>query len=237
MAKQFFILKPKWKTVEKIIQFDNGRGCRLSGILNEPKGTSSRLVLLCHGLNSHKESTTNIALNKILSKHRLATFRFDFFGHGESEGALADRSVKEFVIDIEKAVKLLKTRGYKKFGICGASFGGVATVIAATKIRGIHAIALKAPGMGQSSRYLPNYKKDFATKSWIKAGTKIKIPTIIIHGTADDNVELRLGEELAEAIPSSKLEKIKGADHRFTKKKDFHKCVRVMADFLIAHLK
>jgi pimeloyl-ACP methyl ester carboxylesterase len=52
--------------------------------------------------------------------------------------------------------------------------------------------ALKAAGMGPTSRKMPNYKKEFDARSWIRAGEKVGIPTLIIHGTADEDVEVGL---------------------------------------------
>jgi dipeptidyl aminopeptidase/acylaminoacyl peptidase len=96
-------------------------------------------------------------------------------------------------------------------------------------------MALNAPGMGQTSRKMPNYKKDFDTKSWIRAGAKVMIPTLIIHGTADEDVEVELGQELAKSIKISQIELFKGADHRFTKKEDFDKMVKDISDFIIKY--
>jgi pimeloyl-ACP methyl ester carboxylesterase len=41
----------------------------------------------------------------------------------------------------------------------------------------------------------------------------IKVPTIIIHGDEDINVDLEQAEYLDKFIPNSKLHIIKGADH------------------------
>jgi len=216
------------------IWFENNRGNKISAILSTPvKGKNISIILLCHGLNSEKDSTTNIALEKVFLKNNIATFRFDFFAHGESEGKIEDRNLNEFVENILKAIDYVKSQGYKNIGICGTSFGGVASVIAASKSSDLKVMALKAAGMGQTSRKMSNYKKDFDTKSWIKAGTKVKIPTLIIHGTADEDVEVELGIELAKSIKTSKIQLFKEADHKFTKKKDFAKMIKTISEFII----
>lgn len=223
--------------METAIFFKNSHGNRLSAILSDP--TSNKdvpIVIMCHGLNSRKESLTNLALEKIFSKNSIASFRFDFFAHGESEGKAEDRSVEEFVDDILRAIGYLKGQGYGKIGLYGASFGGMASAIAASRSPDVKVMALKAPGMGQTSRKMPNYKKDFDTKSWIKAGAKVTIPTLIVHGTADEDVEAELGRELAKSIKTSRIELFEGADHRFTKKEDSERMVKDISEFIIDHL-
>ena len=214
----------------------NESGHKISAILSKPIQESKSIVVMCHGLNSGKDSLTNTELEKIFLKHDVAVFRFDFFAHGESEGNKEDRSVNEFVDNVQKAIQYVKTLGYNNIGIYGASFGGVASIMAASKTNDIKVMALKAAGMGQTSRKMQQYKVDFDNKSWIKAGDKVKIPTLIIHGTADEDVELDLGKDLAKSIKGSKLEIYSGADHRFTKKDDFERMIKDISEFIIEHL-
>lgn len=224
--------------MEEKLYFLDSKGNKVSAIFSRPKNCKDiPVIILCHGLNSGKDSNTNIELEKIFLKNNIASFRFDFFAHGESEGKIEDRSVTRFVDDVLKAIDYLKSKGYKNMGICGASFGGIASVIAASKTSDIKVMALKAAGMGQTSRKMLNYKKDFDSKSWIKAGTKIKIPALIIHGTADEDVEVELGKELAKSIKNSKIILFKDANHRFTKKEDFEKMIKDISEFIIDILK
>ena len=223
-------------TMETKISFKNSHEKKLSAILSTPAPDKILpVIILCHGLDTGKDATTNVKLADIFLKNNIASFRLDFFAHGESEGKIEDRNVEEFVDDILCAIKFLKAKGYKKFGIYGGSFGGVASVIAASRNPDIKIMALKAAGMGQS-RKMPNYKKDFDSKSWIKAGLKVKIPTLIVHGSVDEEIEVSLAKELAKSIKSSKLEIFKDADHRFSKKEDFDRCVDILSEFIISNI-
>jgi len=214
----------------------NESGHKISAILSKPIKESKTIVIMCHGLNSGKDSLTNIELEKVFLKHDIAVFRFDFFAHGESEGNKEDRSINEFVDNVQKAINYVKNLGYSKIGIYGASFGGVAATIAASRNSDLIVMALKAAGMGQTSRKMIQYKKDFDNKSWIKSGEKVTIPTLIIHGTSDEDVEVELGKNLANAIKGSKLELYSGADHRFSRKDDFEKMIKDISEFIIKHL-
>lgn len=219
--------------MEEKVFFKDSEGNKLSAILSNPNKDQSQIVILCHGLNSTKDGSTNKGLKDTFEKHKISTFRFDFFGHGESEGKIEDRSVSKFVDGILKAIKHIKDLGFKKIGICGTSFGGLSAVIAASKSSDLKVMALKAPGMGQKERNLPNYKDDFEIKGWIKAGKEVNIPTLIVHGSEDKDIELKFGEELSKSIRSSKLIVFDGADHRFSKKEDYDKSVKKISEFII----
>jgi len=223
--------------MEEKIYFNNDRGDRLSGILSKPDvDTIVPIVILCHGLNSEKNSRTHMALEKVFLENNIATFRFDFFAHGESEGKIDDRSLEEFVENIQKDVEYVKSRGYKDIGLCGTSFGGVASVMVASRNHDIKVMALKAAGMGQTSRKMPNYMKHFETKSWIEAGKKVKIPALIIHGTQDKDVEIDLAEQLHKAIRTSKMIILDGADHRFSRTEDFDRSIKEISEFIIKNI-
>ncbi|MGV8086718.1 MAG: alpha/beta hydrolase family protein [Candidatus Woesearchaeota archaeon] len=222
--------------MENTISFIDGHGHKIFATLSNPTDRIVPIMLLFHGLDHGRDSKANIALEKILLENNLATLDVDFYACGKNDGSSEDRNIEEFVENILSAIKFIKEKGYTKIGIYGCSFGGVASVIASSRNLDLSVMALKAPGMGQSSRKLPNYIKDFETKSWIKAGIKVKIPTLIVHGSMDKDVELSQSKELIESIKFSKIEILEGSDHRFTKKEDFDKCIKLLSDFIISNM-
>ncbi|MAH42743.1 alpha/beta hydrolase, partial [archaeon] len=70
--------------MKKKLTFQNSKGDKLVGILSD--SGSKTIVIMCHGFTSSKESGTYINLEKMLNEKGIATFRFDFYGHGESDG-------------------------------------------------------------------------------------------------------------------------------------------------------
>jgi len=72
-----------------------------------------------------------LRLEEILNRRKFSTFRFDFFGHGESAGEFADMTISETVDDVRSAVLFLKSSGYDRMGLVGSSFGGFASILAA----------------------------------------------------------------------------------------------------------
>jgi len=223
--------------MEEKIYFKNDNGDNLSAILSTPDIEAiTPIIILCHGLNHHKNARTHLALSTILPEHNIATFRFDFFAHGESVGKTEDRTLEEFIDNILQAIIYLKNKGYHEIGICGTSLGGVASVIVASKTADIKLIALKAAGMGQTSRKMSNYIKHFESKTWIEAGKKIHVPTIIIHGKQDVDVEIELAEQLHKAIKNSKLIILDEANHTFTRQEDFDRSVKEISEFIIKNI-
>jgi dipeptidyl aminopeptidase/acylaminoacyl peptidase len=223
--------------MQEKLYLKNNTNHKISAILSKPAKTNSKsVIIMCHGLNSSKDSLTNVELEKVFLRNNIAVFRFDFFAHGESEGNSENRSVNEFVSNVLKSIEYVKQIGYIHIGVYGASFGGVASVIAASKSHDIEVMALKAAGIGQTSRKMYQYKVDFDAKIWIKAGEKINIPTLIIHGTSDEDVEMELGKELSQSIKNSKFHLYSEANHRFSKKEDFDRMIKDISEFIIKNI-
>ena len=126
--------------------FKNSSGIELCGILSCPKtGKSGSVIILCHGFTTSKDGRTNIQLEKILNDGGLATFRFDFFGHGESGGTFENITISEAVDDVLQAFDFVKSTGFKRVGLIGSSFGGIASILAASQTDNLSVLALKSP--------------------------------------------------------------------------------------------
>ena len=244
--------------------FENTRGNRLCGILaNSTSNKEKPIIILCHGFSTSKDSYTNVRLEKILNEKRISTFRFDFFAHGESEGEFEDITVSEAVDDILNAIRFLKELGYSKIGLVGSSFGGMASVIAASKTDDLFILALKSPVAGHLGKLVAREAKQeietWKEKGFIyytssegrkikldysffedaekvkghEAAQKIKILTLIVHGENDESVPVEQSKKLAGLIENSKLEIVKGADHRYSRPKDFEKMLDLISEFII----
>jgi alpha/beta superfamily hydrolase len=73
------------------ISFKNSRGDTLSGVLHHPAGTKTNgAVILCHGMESDKNSDKLVFLSQALAERGLLTLRFDFAYVGESSGRFED---------------------------------------------------------------------------------------------------------------------------------------------------
>ena len=119
----------------------NKQGNKLVGVMLKPKKYTEKCIILCHGITVNKdEDGVFIDLASELAIRDFAAFRFDFRGHGESEGDSLAMTPMGETQDIEAAIEFLKKEGYTQFGIVGASFGGGVTALYA----GMHPDAFKA---------------------------------------------------------------------------------------------
>lgn len=252
---------------DKLFFKDSSRG-RLCGVLSSSsKDTSKPIVILAHGFASNKDRKSYLDLEEKFNRRTISTFRFDFHGHGESEGKFEDLKVSQAAVDILSAIAFLKNKGYRKIVLVGCSFGGMASILAAAKSNDVRVLALKAP----VSDYLGKITADVShcpLKEWKEKGfmyytnkkgeklklnysffedvekvktyeeaAKITIPTLIVHGDKDKNVPIQQSKKLAKIIKNSKLEIIKGADHFFSKPEEFDKAHKLIVEFVVKQLK
>ncbi len=175
--------------MEQALTFTDPDGHKISGVLATPDKKADRIAVLCHGFLSNKNSKTNKALTDILLPQGIATFRFDFFGQGESDGPFEQITVTTAVQQALAALDLVKAKGYKKIALVGSSFGGLVALLVAAKLshpptpstprrapsRELACLALKCP--------VPDFpemlKLEFGDKGmaeWKKTGT---IPNVV----------------------------------------------------------
>ena len=78
-----------------------------------------------------------------------------------------------------------------------------------------------------------SFVEDYRKYDTYKLAREIKIPTLIIHGDADESVPMSQSQKLAKIIPNAKLVLVEGADHRYTEETKFRKMVKLSADYII----
>lgn len=243
--------------------FANEAGSKLCGVLSNPLGnTKIPIVTLCHGLSTSKDGRTCLRLESLLNRKKIATFRFDFYGHGESEGKFEDITLSEAVRDVHKAILFLKEAGYSKIGLMGSSFGGFASLIAASQLPELILLALKSPvsdylglliarareidiprwrqkgfismtgSAGQKLKLKYSFYTDARKIKVQKAIIKIKIPTMIVHGDKDETVPVEQSIRTASSLENCRLDVIEGADHMYTQPRHFEKMLGLIVNFI-----
>lgn len=225
------------------------------------------VIILAHGFTSHKNTKSFTQLIKNLSDKNVATFRIDLYGHGDSGGEFEYITISEAVDDILQAINFLKKKGFSQIGLLGSSFGGIASLMAASLSHDLFCLALKAPVSNyldkelatKSKRELDEWKKkgfkyyvrangekiklnysffqDFANNNGYQAAPKIKIPTLIVHGDADKIVPYKQSVKTCKLIPNCHLHTISEANHRFENPEHFQEMTTALSDFLIKQAK
>jgi len=220
--------------MDEALPFKDDQGHRVSAILSRPSGRATGAVVLCHGFLSSKNSTTNKTLTRMLNEAGFATFRFDFFGHGESEGLFEDITVSAAVRQAQMAVDLVRSQGYERLGLVGSSFGGLVAILTAAGRQDIACLALKCPvvdfaeelrlefGPGELARWqstdtIPNLLgggqrvrlkyglyDDCLRNIAYEPASHIVAPTLIVQGACDELVPLHQSRRLLDALRGPK---------------------------------
>lgn len=246
--------------------FESRQGIKICGLLSNPTSSLKTLVTVsCHGFLSSKESRTNALLEEILVEAGLSMLRFDFFGHGESGGDFAELTISESVDDVLSAIGFLKQSGYKRVGLVGSSFGGMASLLAASQSTDLVFLALKSPVVDypnmmkflygeamleewrkkgfadvqgpdeQTYKLSYAFYEDSTAHDGYEACERISIPTLIIHGDQDETVPVNQSQKASRLIKDCRLEIIEGGDHRYTKPEDFEKVLGLISEFIRHH--
>jgi len=231
--------------MEKPIVFKNKRGKQLMGILHLPEGKRKwPLVIICSGFGGTKTSIKKIRLARLLEKNKIASFRFDFEGCGDSEGNFEKIIVKRQVSDLEAAMEwVLKQKNVdkNKIALVGSSLGAVivALFVAQTKFPA-KTLVFWSQAFDQE-KLLPHWYTKNDLRKWRKQGcfirkeekigisylkenvkrdyspilSNISIPILIIHGQKDDRVPIKFSRQLAKDYENIKLTELPKADHKF----------------------
>jgi uncharacterized protein len=89
-------------------------------------------IILAHGIiNDKDEDGTFIELAESLTKKGFNVFRFDFQGHGDSEGQSEHVTITGELRDLENSIHQFRKEvgGFKSLYILGASFGAVSSIL------------------------------------------------------------------------------------------------------------
>ena len=216
---------------ETSLTFQDSEHNAVAAILAEPERKTGRAAILCHGFLSNKDSRTNLRLTELLVARGFSTLRFDWFGMGESEGKFGRITVSTCCDQLERAIRLMRERGYHELGLIGSSFGGLLAILVAQHHPELRAVGLKCPvpdfpemlehefgsnGIEEWKRtnYIPDVTGgtapvflDFAfyescrAFNAYEAARAIKSPVMIVHGEQDDLVPFRQIERLEESLP------------------------------------
>ena len=249
---------------EERVTFRNDRGQTLAGIVHHPVAKPNAAVILCHGMESSKESEKLVALGRQLSERGILTLRFDFACSGESEGKFEEITYSGEVEDLRAAFDF--TLGYRpdKIGILGSSMGGtVAVLFAAEEKRVAALVTIAAPLRPEKFAdwlLTPEEAREWRKQGFViyhgrrlnvallddvektidvpKAARKISCPALVIHGDRDDTVPVEEGHGLyAELGGPKRLCILEGAGHRLTELPHLQTAVRESIDWLTQYLR
>ncbi len=216
--------------MEQDLSFSDPQGHRVAAVLAVPASETDRIAILCHGFLSGKRSTTNKTLTRLLNAQGIATFAFDFFGQGDSEGPFEALTTTTAVAQAHAALDLVRKKGFRQLGLMGSSFGGLVAILTAAQRHDLACLALKCPVVDfaeelrltlgdaemaawQSTDTIPNimggterirlryaFYEDCLRRIAYEPAKTITAPTLIVQGDQDECVPLHQSQRLTAAL-------------------------------------
>lgn len=220
----------------------------LSAIIQKPtlkEGKTCPMVILMHGFGGRKEGPMFEGIADALEKQGIASIRFDFNGHGNSEGAFQNMTVPNEIEDAMCVYDYAAALPYVKgIALLGHSQGGVVASMTAGKLgKKIKAVVLMAPaavlrddairgntfGKIYNAQNPPEYVELFGNiklgRDYILSAQTLPIyetafqykgDVCVIHGLADRIVPYTYGERYAQGYKHSTLHLLENEDHGFS---------------------
>ncbi len=234
------------QTTETETVFDlPGPHGKLNCAISLPETDSYPMVMILHGLTGCKDETEEINLAKAFQDAGMGTIRFDFMGHGKSEGNFTEMTIPKEMDETMAVYEYVRAiPQVTKIAICGHSQGGLIAALFAGQMGSgkIAAALLFAPAanlkydaiMGShfGQKYDPhNPPEKIKTLRDMDMGREYLVtaqslpvyetaalydgPAAIFHGTADDMVPMIYGVAFHLIWKDSELHLMDGDHHGF----------------------
>lgn len=198
---------------------------------DELEGDGAAYVFL-HGLGAVRAGEKSGLLLEHARRRGRRCLRFDLRGHGESSGRLGRVAVSHIITDV---VRVLEHTGPAV--VIGSSLGGLLGAYAAVaRPELVRGLALLAPAFGLLGN-IP-HRLDPQGRMWTSTGVgfhvdpaviadaqsleeaalprRLQVPTLVVHGTADDIIPHQQSERFFAALanPQKHLWIVPDGDHR-----------------------
>ena len=248
------------------VTIDGDHG-KLQAVIQKPvlkQGEQCPMVVFCHGFGGSKDGPLFELITDSLQKHGIASIRFDFNGHGESEGRFQDMTVPNEINDAKKVIEYVRDLRYvSKIALVGHSQGGVVASMTAGELGDdIAAVALMAPaavlrddairGSTFGKMYNPldppeyvelwgpqrlgrNYIKTAFSLPIYETAAKYHGPALIIHGNGDRIVPYTYGERFHQQWKGSEYVMQEYFDHGFSQ--NIYRTTDTVSAFLMRTLR
>ena len=255
-----------YQSSKERVMIDGDHG-KLQAVIQKPElrqGERCPMVVCCHGFGGSKDEIQFTLIADSLQKQGIASIRFDFNGHGESEGDFKDMTVPNEINDAKKVIEYVRGLSYvSKVALVGHSQGGVvASMTAGELAENISAVVLLAPAavlrddairgsiMGKTFNPLDppayvemwggnklgaNYIKTAFSLPIYETAAKYQGPALIIHGNADRVVPYTYGERFHQLWKGSEYVMQEYFDHGFSQ--NVYRTADIASEFLMRILR
>jgi dipeptidyl aminopeptidase/acylaminoacyl peptidase len=239
--------------MEKSVQIPTPSGQDLAATITYPAGRSRvPFVLLLHGWRGTQDSSRSVGIANKLCKNGIGSIRFDFRGHGKSDGEIERASVKTQLEDVQAVGQYLqndKRVEESRLAVVGASIGGSTALLALSRLPafccgvlistrsdfrdglklGTYSFTDKT-GTRRVNRVMLRVGRSI---NFFKEAKKVDVPVLLMHGTDDASVPFRQSQHLSR-VAGFKLKPIDGGDHVLKARTE--EVVGEAVRFLVKHL-
>ncbi len=226
----------------------NGDHGKLAAVLQVPEGRKEYpLVIIMHGFTGNKDEALLTTLADYLEKDGISSLRFDFNGHGKSEGRFQDMTVLNEIEDAKHIYEFAsKLPGVTSISMAGHSQGGVvasmtagilgtdkvkslalmapAAVLREDAIRGQlfdkHYDSLNPPAVIEIFKGLKlgsNYVRTARDLPIYETASQYQGPAFMLHGTGDVIVPYTYSLRYQRIYFNGQVKLVEGEDHGFSK--------------------
>ena len=124
------------------LTFRGADGSVLSARLSMPPGEEPiACALFAHCFTCSKDLKAAVNISRALTQRRIAVFRFDFTGLGESEGEFADTTFSSNIDDLVAAAEFMDRELAAPSILVGHSLGGAAVIRATSHMESVRAVS------------------------------------------------------------------------------------------------
>ena len=229
-------------------EFPNGKGEKLSGVLDLPLGEPTAFALFAHCFTCGKDIRAAKAVAERLALCGIAVLRFDFTGLGGSEGEFANTHFSSNVDDLVAAADHLRQTRSAPALLIGHSLGGAAVLAAAHRIEEARAVvtiaapsdpahvtglfkeqvgAIREQGevevrlAGRPFKIRREFLDDVAEQMLMDRVAHLRRALLIFHSPTDATVGIDNASHIFTAAKHPKsFVSLAGADHLLSKKSD-----------------
>ena len=231
------------------IKFTNRDGALLSGRIDLPEDeTPIAWALFAHCFTCGKNLKAIGHISRALTQKKIAVFRFDFTGLGQSEGDFATSNLRSNMDDLLAAADWLEKHHNPPSILIGHSFGGAAVLQVAQHLASVRAVAtIAAPFDPQHITHLirdklpvikkqgfakiklagreftigDNFVNDLATHRSEEQIKKLNAALLVLHSPSDKTVDIENARLIYQTAKHPKsFISLDHTDHLLSEEKD-----------------
>ena len=212
-----------------LLKFQSTAGHMLHCEVDLPPGLNrgsgpSPAVAFAHGFESDARSQRSVPISKRLAKRGIIGVRFDFTGHGRSEGTIEDASDQQMLEDVHTIFQNI-TQLYEvdpqRLGLNGSGTGGMIALYYAANQPLIRALVIRGPVCGRE----------------IDAARKVTAPTLLIHAERDTALEDPISVLDQEMRATHELLRVPNSNRMFDDPVSRELMISASADWFVDHLR